>query len=212
MQNVYNEQVADNPQPLRIPLNSYAEGAGTKFAGMMSYPFQRKTGYRLCYPVLELVYNACAEAGVQCSHVYIYRHPLNVLKSTTINRPFNSPGMVSATHLYTSHLKIIETQLRSYADRTRACFGFFDEKGSEEWQGPMRDLWGWTASNNQTGFENLIQEEYRKPTKFLHSTSDNIIAEEIEGIFPAEHLPYLELFLKAHERVVELCKQSVPGS
>jgi hypothetical protein len=208
MQTIYDEKTVHNPQPLRIPLNTYAVGS-TANSGMMSYPNFRGKCYMLHYPVLELLYNACDDAGVQCSHVYVYRHPLDVLRSTTVKRPFNPPGMVSAAHLYTSHLKLMESQMRQFPERTRGCLGFFDRDGTDEWQDVLRDMWGWTFKNQTRSFDEFIRSKYKKPTKYTLSTSDNIFAEEIEGIFPPEHMPYLELFLKTHEQTLEVCRQSL---
>ncbi|KAG7349362.1 hypothetical protein IV203_011959 [Nitzschia inconspicua] len=199
---------SNHPKSLSVPLNTYTAG-NEKATGMMSYPNFRTKCLTPQYPILELLYSACADAGVQCSHVYVYRHPLDVLKSTTAKRPFNSPGMVSATHLYTSQLKVIETQLLEFPDRTRGCFGFFDREGMAEWQTSLRDMWGWTTQNQTNAFDAFIRDNYRKPSSFHLSTSDHIVAEEIEGVFPAEHLPFLELFLKAHERTLDICRQSL---
>lgn len=210
MQRIYNEKTVNSPQPLRIPLNSYSS-KGIGGAGMISYPNFRGKCSMLHYPVLELLYNACDDAGVQCSHIYVYRHPLDVLKSTTVKRSFNPPGMMYATHLYTSHLKIMETQLMSYPDRNRGCFGFFDRDGSEQWQSTMRDMWGWTFNNQTNSFATFVRDKYRKPKQFFHSTSYNIIAKELNGIVPAEHIPYLEVLLKAHEQTLEVCRQTAQG-
>jgi hypothetical protein len=161
IQQIYDEKTANSPRPLRIPLNSFSAN-GTAKVGMMSYPNFRGNCYKLHYPILDLLYKACSEAQVQCSHVYVYRHPLDVLMSTTVRRKFN-PGMVMASHLYTSHLKIIESQLLSYPDRNRGCFGFFDQQGSKEWQAPLRDMWGWTTTTtefNVSSFESFVREVY----------------------------------------------------
>lgn len=205
MQQIYNQKTVNKPESLRIPLNSY-EGAS---AGMLSYPNFRGICYMLDYPILELLYSGCADAGVQCSHVYLHRHPLDILKSTTIKRQYNSPGMVWATHLYTSHLKLIESQLRQFPDQNLGCLGFFDADLSEEWQSTLRDMWGWTFYNQTELFDQFIRQNYTKPTTFTNSTSDNIIAKEVGGIFPSEHMPYLELFLKAHEQTLNVCRQTL---
>lgn len=207
MQQRYDEMSVNDPQPLRLPLNSYVVAQ----SGEISYPNYRGKCHRLHYPVLDLVYNACEDAGVQCSHVYVYRHPLDILKSTTIKRTFNPPGMVQAAHLYTSHLKIIESQLRTYTDRTRGCLGFFDRDNTEEWQNTLRELWGW-GSQNSTKFDAFVKKSYKAPSRYLESTSDNIIPEELEGIFPVEHLPYLEVMLKSHEETLRVCRQSLAGT
>jgi hypothetical protein len=211
MQQIYDEKTANNPRPLRIPLNSFIAN-GTRKSGMISYPNFRGKCYKLQYPILDLLYKACSEAKVQCSHVYVYRHPLDVLTSTTVKRKFNPPGMVLASHLYTSHLKIMESQLLSYPDRNRGCFGFFDQHGSEEWQALLRDMWGWTTTTttdfNVSSFASFVRKEYRKPTRFYNSTSTNIVSREVNGVYPAKHIPYLEVFLKAHERTLEVCRQT----
>ncbi|KAL3939885.1 MAG: hypothetical protein SGARI_001203 [Bacillariaceae sp.] len=206
MQKLYDKNTASNPQPMRVPLSALQmKGVDS---GMISYPNFRGC-YKLHYPVLDFLYDACDEAGVQCSHVYVYRHPLDVLKSTSIKRTFNSPGMVAASHLYTSHLKLIETQLNSYPFRNRGCLGFFDEDETrfQEWKETIRQMWGYKQQSE--AYDKFLTESYRRPSKFLHSTSTNIIPKEIEGIFPAEHLPYLQVFLKAHERTLAVCRQFV---
>lgn len=210
MQGIYDRNTANRPQPLRVPLSAFLmEESSRKSYGMLSYPNFRDECYKLQYPVLEMLYDACQEAGVQCSHAYVYRHPLDVLTSTTIKRRFNSPGMVLAAHLYASHLKLIETQLNSYPSRNRGCLGFFDEDPSrlQEWKDTLKSMWGFGQQSNS--FNNVIDETYRIPSHFRTSTSTNIVAEEVEGVFPEEHLPYLKVFLKAHEKTLAVCRQSI---
>jgi hypothetical protein len=203
MQQIYDTKTAQNPQPLRIPLSAYRM---LPSSGMMSYPNYRGC-HKLHYPVLEMLYDACEEAGVECSHVYVHRHPVDVLVSTSLKRSFNSPALVAASHLYTSHLKVIETQLNSFPSRNRGCLGFFDEDEAHlhEWQDTLQRMWGF---NPQT-YDKLISGVYKRPKHFYRSTSSNIISEEIEGMFPPEHLPYLRVFLKAHERTLAVCRQRI---
>jgi hypothetical protein len=190
---------------LYIPINANGnEGAH----GMMSYPNFDKQCRELMYPVLDLLYMACEEARVECTHVYLYRHPFEILQSTTLKRDFNKLGMVSGSHLYTSMLKIIQTQLIDYPSKNRGCLGLFESDALlvKEWQSNIQNMWGW--KENDAAFETFLKRFYHKPTNIAYrSTSNDIVLEEVDKLtFPKDHLPYLENLLRAHERTIQLCQ------
>lgn len=148
----------------------------------------------LKYPNIDLLYGACEEAGVECAHVYLYRDPHAIVKSTTVNRHFNK-HVLGAMHLYISMLQIVYGQLSRHADKTLGCFGFLEPNvtKAEVWH-PIRDIFGWT---NPVKYDKWINYVYKSP----HAMTD-------EGrlkIIPENYRPYTESLVKSHNDVVDLC-------
>jgi hypothetical protein len=250
-------QQPPNP-PFRVPINT--AGLSSTF-GMVSYPnFGRPSSCRkLQYPSLELLYAACDDADVACSHVYLYRDPIEVLRSTSITRKFNPSDGLAASHLYTSMLKIIESQLVAYPDKTRGCLGFFDEDDTarDEWKAIVRKLWGWQIHNDDSkeevnavddddddfglkkeeiidddgeedkkvdnddtlstsnkseekdDFDIFLQKTYKKPSSSSSSSTTTTTKKKDESfsLLAENHRPYLDLFHKAHERTLQVCRE-----
>lgn len=136
----------------------------------MSYPNYHGDCRKLNFPNLDLWYETCQKAHVDCHHIYIYRDPYAILKSTTIHRNHNSDGTKLATiHLYTSLQAIILAQLMQYADKTLGCMGMLNEDqhhyyynnnnnndshSSDDWWEVMRMIFGW---KNVTSFHHHVQ-------------------------------------------------------
>lgn len=199
---------------------------------MVSYPNFMEACRDSQYPVLELLYAACDEANVRCSHVYLHRDPLEVLRSTTFKKSFNPTTGVAAAHLYTTMLKVIEAQLEGHPGRTRACVGFYwnggggvgdddddDGGGAGGWRAAMRKLRGWddgatTPSSSFSppspppgggdDFESFLERRYKKPPPAVVAT-DPALAK-----FAANHRPYLDLFRSAHERTSRCAGPAFP--
>jgi len=93
-------------EALSIPLN--AEG---HIREMASYPQDKGLCRPLKYPDLNLLYNVCDEADVRCKHMYIYRDPYSIVKSTTINRHFNN-NLLAGIREYTTMLNGKPADLR----------------------------------------------------------------------------------------------------
>jgi hypothetical protein len=180
-----------SPSRLRFPVNT----VGTSGIGMASYPNFHGICRSLNYPSLDLFYDACELAEVDCRHVYLYRDPHQVLHSTTIHRSFNG-NLLKAIQLYNTLLHVIATDLETHASRTVGCFGFY-ENTTENWWDPVGELWGW---RNLTKYDQVMAKLYKPPK----GTGKN------ETWFPKEIAPYMKSFIDAHERVIRICRESLP--
>ena len=119
-----DKSIQQNNININIPIN--ANSCTTP--SMLSYPNFLGIDRSLQNFNLDLFYDACSDANVNCRHIYIYRDPYDILKSTTMNRPFNK-NVSDGIRLYTSVLQQIHSQLVSYPTRNVGCFGFLDVNG-----------------------------------------------------------------------------------
>lgn len=145
---------------------------------------------------LDVYYNACEEANLRCKHVYIYRDPYSVLKSTSKNRHFNS-NIYDSIRLYTSVLQMIHSQLMSHPDRTLGCFGFLDYKGAlleQDWD-RFGKLWGW---EDDGAFASVASEVNTKnPTEMSDKEKSQLVPDRLG--------PLMKAFEDIHNRVNDLC-------
>lgn len=143
-------------------LTNTTDITNTKAPSFMSYPTFMSADRALQNFNLDFFYNACADANVQCKHIYIYRDPYDVIKSTSTNRHFNS-NIYDSIRLYTSVLQQIHSQLVSFPDRNLGCFGFLDAKGhsiQQDWE-RFGSLWGWETFDEFMGIANEINSKSR---------------------------------------------------
>jgi hypothetical protein len=184
-----------NGEEITFPVNTlpiFGDGYG-----MVSYPTFEGGCRSLNYPNLDYFYHACDVAGVECKHAYIYRDPYSVLASTTLKRKMNKGNALKAIHLYTSLLQIIHSQLQDHSDRTAACLGFYEPtiSASEVWD-PIRDMFGWT---NQTEFDSHVQAIYKPPSTMTEKERHDLV--------PPNRTLYMESYVRAHDKVVKLCRE-----
>ena len=118
---------------------------------MLSYPSFLGIDRSLQNFNMDLFYSACYDANVNCKHMYLYRNPYDILKSTTLNRPFND-NISNGIRLYTSVLQQIHSQMVSYPNRNLGCFGFLDVNGYQSTEDWIRfgNLFGFETNNNTT--------------------------------------------------------------
>jgi hypothetical protein len=190
----------DKKAAISFPVNTVTAGNGY---GMVSYPnFPGECG-KLNYANLDLFYDACDQAQVECRHVYLYRDPYDVLNSTVTNRHF-APTLLAGIHLYTSMLKIIATGLQVHASRGIGCFGFYEQNittGRNDWWDPIRLLWGWNEDTDS--YEKYMTKTYKPPSRFKNKTED-----EAHSFVPKMLDPFMNSFMETHQRVVRMCKES----
>jgi len=132
----------DNDEPFHIAINANS-CAGPS---MMSYPSLLGPDRALQNFNLDVFYNACADANVKCKHVYLYRNPWDIIKSTYINRPYNK-SIYDGLRVYLSVLQQVHSQLVSFPEKNMGCFGFIDAEGHElrhDWE-RFGSLWGWDS-------------------------------------------------------------------
>ena len=196
--------------PLTMGLN--AAGAAGSLTHMASYPQDLDSCRSQKYPDLDLLYQACNDASVLCGHVYLYRDPLEVVRST-LRRKFN-PTPLTAMTLYSNMLQVIFAQMSRYPERNFGCMGLFEKNPQsssskvnnsnsievEKWN-PLDRLFGWT---NRTEFQEHLNSTFRHRARNNEGAGlDAIIQEAREHVFA-----YNSLYL-VHQQVIELCRQQV---
>lgn len=181
----------DDKKPLSFPVNFLA--AGDEF-GVMSYPSFLKPCRALQYPNLDLWYNACDRAGVQCNHVYIYRDPYSVIHSTVDNRNINKDKL-EAIHLYTTQLQILYSQLTFFQRRLAGCWEYESALSPEQWEQEINPILRFSDSR---ALGQTIAKVFR-PRAMLNDGDRN-------RIVPAEYSLYMDSFTKMHNATVQLCK------
>eukprot|EP00977_Amphora_coffeiformis_P005068 scaffold1068_cov167-Amphora_coffeaeformis.AAC.26 len=169
---------------------------------MISYPTDMGECRHMHYADLDALYTACDEAKVLCGHVYLYRDPYDVIRSTATTRKFN-PTILSATKLYYSMLNIIYAQFAAHPDRTLACWGLYDPH-NEPWSS-VQTLFGWTNNSddhyNATDFEQVFRRFYRP--------HEPLSMENRTAVVPPKLEVYMESMVRAHTRTLELCQRLV---
>jgi hypothetical protein len=151
------------------------------------------------YPDIDLFYDACDAANVECVHVYLYRDPYSVISSTTFKRKMNIKGVLQATHLYTSMLDIIYAQLSRHSSRTAGCFGFFDDSStSVQFWDPLQDMFG---GENPAGFQDYMKKVYKPPLPMTKEKQSAMVPKQYD-------LP-MESMMRAHENVLRLCREQI---
>lgn len=163
--------------------------------GVASYPGFLKPCRPLQYPNLDLWYEACIEAKVSCQHVYIYRDPYAVIRSTTDYRRINKDKL-EAIHLYTTQLHILYTQLAIFPDRLAGCWDFDEAQSPLMQSNEIKELLRFEDDDVLRG---TIQKLYRPRQQLTESDKRNIV--------PAEFAVHMKSLIGIHERVVNLCIQ-----
>jgi len=209
IQQIYNGYEEDHmssssyqPGMINIAINANSCNAPT----MVSYPTFQGNGRSLQVPNMGIIYNACIDAKVQCSHIYLYRDPYDVLKSTTLKRPMNS-NIINGIRLYTSVMQQIHSQMISYPHNNMGCFGFLDKHGSQridDWE-RFGQIFGWGEDEEYTieDFMTTVQDINRKTSPSLMSMT------EMEQLVPSRLDVLMEAFIDIHNKVVEFCYSSL---
>lgn len=183
--------------PFHVAINANACNA----VSMFSFPNYEGPDRALQNFNLDLFYNACADAKVQCKHAYIYRDPYDVIKSTGKNRGFNTISYDSI-RLYTSVLQQVHSQLVSFPERNLGCFGFLDAKGyhlQQDWERFGR-LWGWESTKS-----------FLATAKKINTKNGPIpMSEDMKAkLVPARLLVMMRAFEDIHNRVNDFCYSSL---
>jgi hypothetical protein len=204
------EYVASNEDlqkhtPIAVPLNAmFLERV---VGDMYSYPTFMGACRKGNFPDLDLIYQACEAAKVNCGHVYLYRDPYDVMRSTG-KRRFNE-GVLDATRTYYSMLNIIFGQLAAFGpERTLGCWnlvrdkdtskGVYDAEYFNTWES-IRDLyWG---EGNEQHFEKVFNESVK-----LRPPPEDVEVYH-ESIVPKNHAQAMKSMVRAHDRTLALCQR-----
>lgn len=189
--------------PFYVPINANACAS----ASMISYPNFTGKDRPLQNFNLDIFYNACTDANVDCKHIYIYRDPYDVLKSTTTKRHFNEDTF-HGIKLYTSELQQIHSQMMSYPDHNLGCFGFLDVNGhtsNVDWK-RFGNLFGWK--------ERRRAKNYRRHTEEMKRTHKPVAMSDAKKLqLVPQHLkPLMQSFEGIHNRVKDLCYSTLESN
>merc|ERR1712194_558756 len=105
---------------------------------------------------IDLIYQACNAAKVDCGHFYLHRPPNQVLQSTFSNRAQHN-SLFEAIQLYTTFLQRIESDLRKYSYRNWGCIGLYDDDVVDA-------LSGFSTTTNNTDIPNNNSNSIRTAT------------------------------------------------
>lgn len=193
-ENRVQEQKAGSP--FHIAIN--ANGCHTR---MLSYPSDKEKNRLLNSPNIDLFYNACQEAQVNCKHIYVYRDPYDVIASNTLKRKFNVNAR-EAVRTYTIMSQYIYSQLSYHSNKTLLCFGPFDVNGFKretDWD-RFGLIFGWKSADDFRTYVNSIN---HKRDISPHSKSEKLK-------IASKHLtPYMDAYREVHDRVIDLCYSSL---
>lgn len=186
--------------PMVINAWQQQDVAGFNNVGALSYPNFRGDCRKLNWANLDLLYQACNKARVDCEHVYIYRDPYAVLRST--NRRGMHKTMLEALHLYISHLNIIISQLLMHPQRTAGCWGVLDVNATwEEVWTPIYRMFGWKEREE---FEKYLEQVFKPPSPVTENDK--------ETVAPAKFEPYVRSLYQAHNKAIGICRASVDAN
>jgi len=184
-------------KPFPLPLNTVlAKDAGRY--GEVSYPNFAGGCRQLNYPDLNLLYNACKKARVDCLQVYLFRHPLEILNSV-VKRGYVKND-TSTMQIYITHLHVMANQLRMHALKTLGCFGFFSKDDS--WGGAQKDLWAWFNSEK---YKTVIGSLYKTPERSNMTNTKQLQ----QWIWQSEHAPFVRSWWNVHLHARHACQQAV---
>lgn len=179
-----------------VPINSVEVGDDKHWFGEMSYPNFGGGCRFLNTPNIHTWYEACAQANVDCQHIYLHRDASEILESTTIRRHFN-PHIFHATHLYKAMLDGISADLATFSAHTWACVGFYEER--YQWEDAMRRLGGW---RNETKFQAALRRIYPANRHRTNGTDDPLEFVEKYGA-------YYESLRISNEKAIRQCRDSL---
>ena len=185
----------DDNHLVTFPVN-LLPGGGNEF-GVISFPGFLKPCRTLSYPNLDVFYEACEIAGVLCQHVYIYRNPYSVIRSTTQNRQFNK-NKLEAIHLYTTQLRILHSQILQFHHKTIGCWDYDAASSQVQYREEVEAVLNFKGDS---AYNDALQKIFNDPTKRLPLTKN-----EQTKIVPVELDSYMRSMITMHSIVVRTCQ------
>ena len=163
-------------------------------SGMMSYPNMKSKCRNVNYPSLDLLYQACDGAKVDCGHVFLHRNAQDVLESTWSRGFHEGQTLLSAIHLYNTQLQIQIAQLYRHADRTMGCVSLLSQDLSS-----LKDISKWLEYTD-VQWKEFWKHHYRAP----HHHSNLL---DLEA--SPKSRPYLELMGALMDDALNLCQEII---
>lgn len=182
--------------PINVAIN--ANGCHDR---MISYPSGLGSGRMLNHPNIDILYDACKHAQVNCKHIYIYRDPYDVIVSTVKKRKMNS-DVYEAIRTYTLMLHYIYSQLSRHSDKTALCFGPLDVHGHErreDWD-KFGSIFGWSSADDFRAFVNANN---------LKKSPSPLSKSEKRKLIPGRKHVFMNAYMDIHEKVIDLCYSSL---
>ena len=191
---------SNTKDPIALPINTWTPKDAKLFrrVGQISYPNFGSYCRKLNYPNLDLLYQACNRAHVDCAHVYIYRDPMAIIRST--DRRFGHATILGAIHLYTSLLAIMHMQLYQHGPQTAGCWGLLDASQDSNWKLELSQMFGWKS---QLEFQSMLDKNFKQPKPMSDESKNQLFATNTSNPFG----PYLESFYHIHNDVIAMCQE-----
>lgn len=199
MDQIFKNHVQE--QHLDAPIHVAINANGSCRNRMISYPFNLGRNRVFNYPNIDILYDACKQAEINCKHIYIYRDPYDIIVSTVKKRKFNS-DVNEAMRTYTLMLHNIYSQLQRNSDKTALCFGPLDVHGHkrrEDWDN-FGSIFGWSSPDD---FRASVNEKNSKTNPSSLSESEKL------ELIPTNMRLFMNTFIDIHETVIDLCYSSL---
>lgn len=199
---VTDSPLMDDLPVLPIPINlvNFPDKNNTEDSyGLVTYPteFSHQGCHKLDFASLDLFYEACQNAHVDCRHIYASELPNNLVSQAlqraqksqeeTKKKPFVTH--LATLHHYNTMLHIISSQLAQFAPRTLGCMHH------SNWKSLWGDLWG-------------IDEADLISSSTIFPSQDGGEA-NFGKIVPEWTKPYIDSFHQLHKMTLFTCQQSL---
>jgi hypothetical protein len=174
-----------------VPVNILSTPYGEY--GPVRYLNDRKKGKvrMISYPSIDLLYDACEEAQVDCRHVYLHRDPYELLHKSTAKH------VLEAMHTATSMLLVIASQMRMYPERTLGCWNLWTQNRTDV--GGLQSVFGWKEGEQTREYEQVLATNH---------VPLNVSANQVHSIVPAMNQNYFDSMSKTHRMVLGVCRDN----
>ena len=146
------------------------------------------------YPSVDIFYDACDDAGVDCRQIYVWRNPYEVLHKST------APHILEAMHTSISMLLVIASQMRMHSDRTLGCWNLCSSEISDDAIKGFGTVFGWNDDDNK--------EEWKTVMKDNHVPLQLDDGKHISDIVPSKNQNYFDSMMKSHNTVLDICNEN----
>jgi hypothetical protein len=164
----------------------------------------------LNYPDLNLMYTACRKAQVDCLHVYLHRHPMEVLNSVVLRGySANDTSSVQLTvHCQSPRRGESDATVRTPLKRW-AVLDFSARIPPTSFGWTRRKICG-DGRTNDTKYKEFMDSIYRKKPA-AHSSKYTNDEQQIQQqwLVNSDHGPYVQSWWNAHLHAIQTCRQAV---
>ena len=166
--------------------------------GMISYPNLKGQCRFIDYPDINILYDACDRAEVDCSHIVIHRDAHSVIRSTVLRRHFSE--MPVQIKLYTTLLNVIHSQIFDHPERLASCWDYsVGAEGVNSGDGggiaAMGRLLGWS----EVEFREFYGQIYNVSAPMNDTTKEEIVGDAMR--------PFMGAMVRASDRVKNSCRK-----